>query len=314
MRCPRLKELLFPPKGKTGWPWTEESSQVPEAMSDGQPWPRISIVTPSYNQGQFIEETIRSVLLQGYPDLEYIIIDGGSTDGSVDIIRKYERWLTYWVSETDRGQSHAINKGLRITRGEIIGILNSDDIYFEERFKKVSNFFVNIPQTFFVHGKGVYINEKGEQISDCQFVFEGDYETLRSFDFILSQSTFFRRELFSTIGYLDEKLHFVMDWEYFLRIAKRYKLWHISEKLGKQRVHKHTKTWSKNPRRIEELIKVSYNYGGLLNPTYVYLTIDNIFNVLLGRANYLKVLLSYCRKYVLAIFKLIYKKKRYMKF
>ena len=104
---------------KPGWPWAEASVPLPEKMPDGSDWPRISVVTPSYNQGEFIEETIRSVLLQGYPNLEYIIIDGGSTDNSVEIIKKYEPWLTYWVSEKDRGQSHAINKGFKHAAGEI---------------------------------------------------------------------------------------------------------------------------------------------------------------------------------------------------
>lgn len=128
MHCPRLFELPPPPEGKTGWPWTVETPPLPPTRPDGSPWPRISIVTPSYNQGQFIEETIRSVLLQGYPDLEYIIMDGGSTDGSVEVIRKYEPWLTYWISEQDRGQSHAINKGFTLISGRIMGWLNSDDL------------------------------------------------------------------------------------------------------------------------------------------------------------------------------------------
>lgn len=97
-------------------------------MPDGKPWPKISIVTPSFNQGQYIEETIRSILLQGYPNLEYIVIDGGSTDGAVDVIRKYEKWLTYWVSEPDKGQADAINKGLERCTGEIFNWINSDDI------------------------------------------------------------------------------------------------------------------------------------------------------------------------------------------
>src|SRR5262245_23266161 len=108
MSCTRLIALPPPPPSKTGWPWTEESPPLPETMPDGSPWPRLSIVTPSYNQGQFIEATIRSVLLQGYPNLEYVVIDGASTDNSVGIIKQYEKWLTYWVSEPDSGQSCAI--------------------------------------------------------------------------------------------------------------------------------------------------------------------------------------------------------------
>jgi len=136
MRCPTLSELPPPPPGKTGWPWTEESPQLPDTMPDGRPWPKISIVTPNYNYGQFIEETIRSVLLQGYPNLEYIIIDGGSTDNSVEIIKKYEPWPVYWVSEPDCGMYDAINKGLRLATGDLIGICNADDLYEKEALRE----------------------------------------------------------------------------------------------------------------------------------------------------------------------------------
>jgi len=120
-----LKELPAPPPGKSGWPWTEEVDPV--IYSSEVEWPKVSMVTPSFNQGQFIEETIRSILLQNYPDLEYFIFDAGSTDETVEIIQKYANWLSHWKSESDRGQSHAINKGLNMATGKYQGYLNSDD-------------------------------------------------------------------------------------------------------------------------------------------------------------------------------------------
>ena len=112
-----LSDLPPPPSGRTGWPWTEASEPLPATRPDGGQWPRITIVTPSYNQGEFIEETIRSVLLQGYPKLEYFIIDGGSSDNSVEIINKYSKYLTYWQSQKDNGQPDAINIALRRATG-----------------------------------------------------------------------------------------------------------------------------------------------------------------------------------------------------
>src|SRR5262245_35427784 len=125
---PHLTELPPPPAGRIGWPWTEASAPLAEAMPDGSPWPRVTVVTPSFNQARFVEATLRSILLQGYPNLELLVMDGGSKDGSVEIIKKYEPWLTHWVSEPDGGQSAAINRGLRRGSGAFATWINSDDM------------------------------------------------------------------------------------------------------------------------------------------------------------------------------------------
>jgi len=126
---PTLAELPAPPPGRSGWPWTVEAPPAPAALPDGSPWPRITIVTPSFNQAPFLEETIRPVLLQGYPDLEYIVMDGGSTDDSAAIVERYAPWLAHWASQRDRGQSNAINLGFARATGGWLGWLNSDDCY-----------------------------------------------------------------------------------------------------------------------------------------------------------------------------------------
>lgn len=134
-----LLKLLPPVTGKQGWPWTEEVAE--SSYSSKKEWPKISIVTPSYNQGHFIEETIRSILLQNYPNLEYIIMDGGSNDNTVEIIKKYEPWITLWVSEKDKGQANAINKGVDQCTGEIFNWINSDDYLAPDTLLHVANTF-----------------------------------------------------------------------------------------------------------------------------------------------------------------------------
>ena len=219
MRCPRLDELPPPPEGKTGWPWTEESEQLPEKIPDGSDWPRISIVTPSYNQGQFIEETIRSVLLQGYPNLEYIIIDGGSDDNSVEIIKKYEHWLAYWVSETDNGQSSALNKGFRNSSGKIAAFLNSDDVYLPSSLAFIAKLFSTNLQYDFVCGQTRFINTNSsptEGFSDL-FNVEINYQTMTEECHIAQPSTFFRSIAFREIGFFDETLQYCFDYDFWLR-------------------------------------------------------------------------------------------------
>jgi len=219
MRCPTLSELPSPPPGKTGWPWTEESPQLPELMRDDSPWPRISIVTPSFNQGQFIEETIRSVLLQGYPNLEYIIIDGGSTDRSFDIIKKYEPWLTYCVSEKDRGQSHAINKGFAKCNGHIMGWLCSDDVYSVHSFSRVANMLLEFHWSLLV-GATRIIGQDGEDVGPTIFKplsfhnlwVEGKYTFAQT-------SVFWKKALWDEVGGLNESFHYVMDYELWLRMV-----------------------------------------------------------------------------------------------
>lgn len=173
MHTPTLSELPPPPHGKSGWPWTEASAHLPEKRLDNTNWPKISVVTPSFNQGHFIEETIRSVLLQGYSNMEFVIIDGGSTDDSVEIIKKYEPWLSYWESNPDRGQSHAINKGFAQCDGEIYTWINSDDVYFENAF---SNMGANwrVGQTNMLAGNVI----KGSSLNaeDCYFFERGQLD------------------------------------------------------------------------------------------------------------------------------------------
>ena len=161
MRCPSLKELPPPPADQHGWPWTEESPELPAFKPDGSPWPRVSLVTPCFNSGDFLEESIRSALLQGYPDLEYVIIDGGSTDKSVEIIRKYERWLTHWESRPDRVQSHAINKGLAKCTGVYFNWHNADDLLLPGNLKETVMGFERFPDAVYLARYRMLLDESG---------------------------------------------------------------------------------------------------------------------------------------------------------
>ena len=218
MHCPTLTELPPPPTGKSGWPWTAETSAKACFISEGKPCPRLSIITPSYNQAQFLEETIRSVLLQGYPDLEYWIIDGGSKDGSVDIIKKYEKWLAGWVSERDNGQAEAINKGLRLSKGTIKAYLNSDDAYQPGTLFRVISFFSENNNIDIVYGNFEVINED-RQIRYTNEAPEFDIEKLLMRDYICQPTVFWRNAVHERIGLFREDLHFVMDYEFLLRSA-----------------------------------------------------------------------------------------------
>ncbi len=206
--------------------------------------PKISIITPSYNQGHFIEQTIQSVLEQGYPNLEYIIIDGGSTDDTVDIIKKYEAQVTYWVSEKDKGQSDAINKGFRLATGDVINWLNSDDYYEAGILHHVAKIFgAEYVKAYVgrsrVFGNGVDVFTKGTD------VYPGNLYKTIGWARIDQPETFFRKSAIDTIGYLNESLHYIMDKDLWIRFLCRYGVNHIvkdNELVAHFRLHQDSKT------------------------------------------------------------------------
>jgi glycosyltransferase involved in cell wall biosynthesis len=181
-------------------------------------WPRISIVTPSYNQGQFLEQTIESVISQGYPNLEYIIVDGGSTDNSVEIIRKYEKHLAWWVSEKDRGQTHALNKGFERATGEWVAYLNSDDLYLPGALSRVSSEIRQNPGCCWLAG-GCHTLQ-GSELCRCRYP---EFLSSRAAWFhhclVAQSSVFWKRELFQQHGLLDDSYHYCMDYEFWMRLV-----------------------------------------------------------------------------------------------
>jgi glycosyltransferase involved in cell wall biosynthesis len=242
-----LKDLPPPPEGKQSWPWTEQIESLPERMQDGSEWPRISIVTPSYNYGEFIEETIRSILLQGYPNLEYIIIDGGSTDNTVEIIENYEQYLAYWVSEPDEGQADAINKGFQKSTGEIVAFLNSDDVYLPDALKFVANFLVERSEYDFVCGQTSFIDADSKTTKGFEelFMVEINHKTMTEECHIAQPSTFFRSKVFQQIGFLNQELHYCFDYEYWLRAyLVDFKFASSKEVISLFRLHHSSKTTS----------------------------------------------------------------------
>lgn len=250
---PKIQKQIykdFPPpsSAKVGWPWTKpyEASQV---FVEDSKLPRISVVTPSYNQGDFIEETIRSVLLQGYPDLEYIIIDGGSTDNTIEIIKKYEPWITYWMSEPDRGQTHALNKGLEKSTGEVWSYLNSDDLLLPNSLKRIGELFQN-PELSWVGAASDQFNQSSVigQVKPQPPALKAEYFTPwhRSSKYIFpcSNVSFMRRSLMVQCGMFDESYEYGMDIEYYLRVVFQAGIEPqlISDVLGSWRWHPDSKT------------------------------------------------------------------------
>jgi glycosyltransferase involved in cell wall biosynthesis len=272
MYCPEIEDLPEPLREKTGWPWRNQTPGKPGQITDERPWPRITIVTPSYNQGQFLEETIRSVLLQGYPDLEYIIIDGASTDNSTETIKKYEPWLKYWVSEPDRGQSHAINKGFQHASGEILAWLNSDDIYLFGALWTIGNAFKRCQDkdskwNGWLTGVCIYENLVTQETKRL-IPSQPPDDRLLLFSWRCPQrSSFWTRACWEEVGGVSEDLHFVFDTEFFLRLVfSGYNPQILSEVITVGRLHDNCKTLSHPEAWGPEVLKMYDRLANFLEP------------------------------------------------
>jgi len=205
--------------------------------------PLISIITPSLNQGAYIEDNIKSVMNQNYPNFEHIIIDGGSTDGTIDILKKYSH-LT-WVSEKDGGQSEAINKGIRRAKGEIIGWLNSDDYYQPGAFLAIVQKLSKAENTYIVFGDCKLVDEKGKEIGYCsgKLTHPNNFIKYWPREYRIPQpAVFFYKDIIDKIGFLDENFHYVMDYDFWLRISKQYRLYYVEKPFAIMRVHNRAKS------------------------------------------------------------------------
>jgi len=221
---------------------------------------KISVVTPSYNQGNFLEATIRSVLEQGYPNLEYIIIDGGSCDDSVEIIKRYADRLTYWCSEPDGGQPQALNKGFARATGDILCWVNSDDLLVPDSLRLIAEYFMQNPDIYWLTGGCEIIDADGTVIAQpfidaglplSEWLLHMKYRRAA----ILQPSTFWRKNVWDHVGVLCEQLQFVFDFEFFYRIRKRYGVpAQLDPVLSQFRVHGDSKTVSQEEMFLLEMI------------------------------------------------------------
>ena len=212
-------------------------------------WPRISIVTPSLNQGDFIEATIQSVLSQKYPNLEYLIVDGGSTDSTLSILNTYDGQLK-WVSERDNGQTDAINKGLRLVTGEILAYLNADDILLPGSLYDVANIFNKHPETQWLTGRCKIIDDNGKGVRGVIYLYKNILLYSKSFhlllvtNYISQPATFWRNELVDFCGLFDSNLNYVMDYDYWLRIWKVATPFIYHRNIAGFRIQRNSKTTS----------------------------------------------------------------------
>lgn len=219
------------------------------------PRPLVSIITPSFNQATYLEQTLTSVLGQDYPRLEYLVVDGSSTDGSVDIIKKYADKLTFWVSEKDSGQAEAINKGLSRARGKIIAWLNSDDTYLPGTISAAVKAFEANPDALLIYGDMLAVDEYGETINLLEYR-QLRLEELLCFEIIGQPAVFMSREALERAGLLDPSYHYFLDHHLWLRIALQGPILHVKETWATARYHPEAKNRAKSTEFGREAFRI----------------------------------------------------------
>ena len=224
--------------------------------------PLVSIVTPSFNQARYIEATIQSVLAQDYPRIEYIIMDGGSTDETVDVLKKYEGRITSWVSEPDKGQTDAINKGFACVKGGILAWINSDDTYEPGAVRSAVKYLQEHPNVGMVYGDCNFINEGGRTIGKFNAAQTNLPLLRRGYVHIPQQASFFRADLWKHVGPLDPTFYFAMDYDLWTRLAARSEIKYVPQTWANFRLHTSGKTVVADDRCWPEMIRVHYRDGG----------------------------------------------------
>ena len=219
-------------------------------------YPRVTVVTPSFNQAAFLEQTIQSVLSQGYPNLEYMIVDGGSTDGSVAIIQKYASQLAWWGSEKDHGQAEAVNKGFKRASGELVGWLNSDDLYQPGSILAAVEVFQRHPEAGIVYGDVLSINACGEAINLMKFA-PYTLQDLMAFKIICQPGAMLRRTVLEQSGGLDERFHFMLDHQLWLRMVRLAPMVYLPRLQAAARFHPAAKNLAQAPKFGEEALQVA---------------------------------------------------------